>query len=184
MDQLTQEELRELREVIDRKIIYDNIMKYCRGLDRFDLDLLKGSYWPDATGNHGGVTASAYKFCEAAVKGKHRFRNMNHHVSNTAYEFIGNTQAKVETYFQIQCTWILEEGDRDYTHGGRYKELYEKRGSEWRVLHRVVVYDWCRDIPSTTNFERSGFTPNQANSGAIAPHDPIYQPWGPEAVSS
>jgi len=174
---LSDSELQEVRQMLDRRKIYDNVVRYCRGLDRFDLDLLKASYWPDALDNHGSFVGNAYEFCERAVAGRKRFRNMNHHVSNTQFEFISDTQAKVETYFLVLCTWITAEGDREYSNGGRYKDLYEKRGDEWRILRRVCVYDWCRDQPSMPNWERAAIPKTELNWGAFAPGDPIYGTW-------
>lgn len=177
MDQLAEHEVKALRRLIERAAIYDNVMRYCRGLDRFDIDLLKASYWPDATDNHGSFNGNAYEFCERSVAARHRFRNMNHHVGNTTYEFVGDNQAKVETYFLVQCTWILPDGDRHFMNGGRYKDLYEKRGSEWRILRRVCVFDWSQDAAAAPNWERSGTQLDALNTGRFSPDDPTYGPW-------
>ena len=44
MDQLSDDELIAVRESLDKQAIYDNVVKYCRGADRLELDLLKDSY--------------------------------------------------------------------------------------------------------------------------------------------
>ena len=37
-----------VRELKDRQEIYDCIMRYCRGIDRLDRDMLLSAYHPDA----------------------------------------------------------------------------------------------------------------------------------------
>jgi hypothetical protein len=29
--------------------------------------------------------------------------------------------------------------------GGRYLDLFEKRGGEWRIASRTMLYDWSQD---------------------------------------
>lgn len=41
-----------LQELLDRQAIYDVMMRYCRGVDRFDADLITSAYHPDARDDH------------------------------------------------------------------------------------------------------------------------------------
>ena len=49
MDQLSDDELDAVRESLDKQAIYENAVKYCRGADRLDIDLLKDAYWEDGS---------------------------------------------------------------------------------------------------------------------------------------
>ena len=51
-------------------------------------------------------------------------------------------RANVETHF-VAHHRLLEQGV-EYLLGGRYNDRFEKRGGVWKVLHRVVVFDWRR----------------------------------------
>lgn len=52
--------------------------------------------------------------------------------------------------------------------------MFEKRGEEWRVAERVVVYDWVEEQPVPTSSEQSRFGVRQP-IGAPFPDDPIYR---------
>lgn len=179
MAQLSSVELKAVRDLLDKQAIYENVVKYCRGIDRLDLDLLKDSYWEDGTDDHGGFVGNTHDFCEHAVATKGMFKSVNHHVSNTQIELLGH-QAKVETYF-IAAHVIPGSGsqeDRFWLLGGRYKDLYEKRAGQWKILHRVCLWDWNQDLVDQTNWEKFDFL-NGPNRGNFAPDDPIYGGWCP-----
>ena len=55
-----------------------------------------------------------------------------------------------------------------------YVDRFEKRGTEWRVAARVVVYDWVQPMgaaPAASEVERFGL---RAPIGARKPADPWY----------
>lgn len=166
-----------LKDMIEKQKIYENVVKYCRGLDRFDIDLLKDSYWPDATDDHGAWVGSGWGFCENTVAHKDLYKSCNHHIGNTQIELLGD-QAKVETYFICVIIWNNPDGKGhvDWFLGGRYKDLYERRNGEWKILRRVCLWDWNQEHPHLSNWGRGGFA-EDSNYGSPAPTDPIYQPW-------
>ena len=177
MDQLSDEELRAVRESLDKLAIHENVVKYCRGSDRLDVNLLKDSYWEDGTDDHGAFVGNSHDFCEFAVASKGMFKSVSHHVSNTQIELLGN-QAKVETYF-IAAHVIPgadSEEDRFWLLGGRYKDLYEKRAGQWKILHRVCLWDWNQYQASRSEWGKFGLA-DSANHGGFAPDDPIYGGW-------
>lgn len=179
MSDLTMDEIATLRQIIEKQAIYDNVVKYCRGLDRADIDLLKDSYWEDGTDDHGAYVGPAHGFCEMAVRNKAMFRSVNHHIGNTQIEFLSENQAKVETYFLCVLIWADPDGtgkDVDWFLGGRYRDLYEKRDGQWKILRRVCIWDWNQEHPHLSNWGR-GTIPADSNWGRLAPDDPIYQPW-------
>ena len=58
----------ELRQVIDRQQIYDCIVRYCSGVDRFDRDMVRGVYHDDAMDDHGAFVGTPDEFVEWAAK--------------------------------------------------------------------------------------------------------------------
>ena len=46
---------RALRVLLDKQEIHEVLMRYCRGIDRCDAELLHSVYHPDATDDHGTV---------------------------------------------------------------------------------------------------------------------------------
>jgi len=176
---LTGAEIARLREMIEREAIYDNIVKYCRGQDRADLELLKDSYWEDGTDDHGQYVGSAHGFCEMSIDTRDMFRSVNHHIGNTQIEFIGDNQAKAETYFICVLVWADPDRtgeDVDWFLAGRYRDLHEKRNGEWKILRRVCIWDWNQEHPHLSNWSRGGI-PDNSNWGKRSKDDPIYQAW-------
>lgn len=53
-------------------------------------------------------------------------------------------------------------------------QMIAERGGEWRILNRVIVFDWVEymPLPKGTEAERFGAMPP---IGAQYPHDPLYQ---------
>jgi hypothetical protein len=163
-----------LQTLLDREAIRECIFRYCRGVDRADEAALRSSYWPDATDRHGPWQGSASAFIDAALPKARASSRMIHHVGNLSIELRG-AQAAVETYF---LAWQRDRGadgsENETFLAGRYVDRFEKRGDEWRVAARVVVYDWMQDLgsaPSAPDAERFG--PRQP-IGAKHPGDAWY----------
>ena len=163
-----------LTEVLDREAIRDCIYRYCRGVDRADEAALRSSYWPDATDRHGPYSGSAEGFIEWAKSiWKTGPRNV-HHATNILIAFESPTTAAVETYFIAMQRGAGADGIvRQVVMSGRYCDLFEKRGAEWRVAQRTVVYDWVDPQAPQEGSDADRFGPRQP-IGAFFPDDPVY----------
>jgi hypothetical protein len=163
-----------LDDLLDREAIRESVFRYCRGIDRADEDALRASYWPDATDCHGAYRGSATGFIEAALPKLRQSSRMIHHVGNLSIELRGR-QAAVETYFLAWQRDRRTDGSEQETFlAGRYVDRFDKRGDEWRVAARVVVYDWVQpmgDAPKASEVERFGA---RTPIGARKPDDPWY----------
>jgi hypothetical protein len=163
-----------LNELLAREAIRESVFRYCRGIDRADEDALRASYWPDATDCHGAWRGSATGFIEAALPKLRAAGRMIHFVGNLSIELRGS-QAAVETYFLAWQRDRRADGVEQETFlAGRYVDRFEKRGDEWRVAARIVVYDWVQpmgDAPSASEVERFGA---RTPIGARKPDDPWY----------
>jgi hypothetical protein len=167
-------DIAKLQELIDREAIRDCLYRYCRGIDRADEEALRSAYWPDAHDRHGAYVGSALGFIEMAREVfKSAPRNI-HQVSNILIEFAGPSAAAVETYFTA-----LQRGPD--AHGvvrqvllcGRYCDRFEKRGDEWRVADRTVVYDWIEEQQAPDKSETERFGARQPIGGP-KPEDAVY----------
>lgn len=163
-----------LQSLLDREAIRECVFGYCRGIDRCDEALLRAAYWPDATDCHGAWQGSAAGFIDAALPKLREGGRMIHHVGNLSIELRG-ARAAVETYF---LAWQRDRrpdgGEHETFLAGRYVDRFEKRGGEWRVAARVVVYDWVQPLgaaPAAPEAERFG---PRRPIGARKPDDPWY----------
>lgn len=166
----------KLTELMDREAIRDCIYRYCRGIDRADEASLRSSYWPDAEDQHGALASgSVENFIQIVLKIFRSGPRNIHQVSNILIEFDGPNRAAVESYF----TALQRASDKNGVVQqmllcGRYCDVFEKRGDEWRVINRVVVYDWVDDQPAPSASEAERFGPRQP-IGAQYPHDQVYK---------
>ncbi len=137
----------QLRELLDKDAIRDCLFRYCRGIDRANESDLRSAYWPDGTDDHGPYKGSAEGFVDWAMATLPHVKNSVHQVNNILIELDG-VDAKVETYFSAYQQQPNTEGvfvDLDMK--GRYLDQFQKRGDEWRILHRVVVFDRVKSTP-------------------------------------
>ena len=134
-----------LQELFDRQDIRDQLLRYSRGCDRFDAELINSVYWPDALDEHGPVgTVPGAQAGELLIRWmRDSCKVAQHFLCSSLIEIEGDT-AFVETYF---LNFLLVDRDgRDVTRsfGGRYIDRFERRGGIWRIAHRVCVHDWSR----------------------------------------
>lgn len=163
----------QMQELYDKQMLHDNMMQYIRGVDRQDLELMKSTYWSDSTDEHGYFVGGGLEWCEEATKWKHLIHNCNHHVSNVYCE-IEKNRAKRESMFLL----VVNFKDPAVSHftGGRYRDLCEKRGNEWKILRRSVVWDWSEKRPTQPGWELVN-QPDITHWGSMYPDDPIYKDW-------
>lgn len=166
--------LDQVSELLDREAIRDCLYRYCRGIDRADEAALRSAYWPDGTDQHGPYNGSASGFVDWAIKAlRHAERNI-HQIHNILIEF-KTGGAQVESYFsafqrQPDASGKMVELDMK----GRYLDWFVKREGEWRILNRVVVFDWVVSTPAPADSEEVRFgalTP----IGQNYPNDLIYK---------
>lgn len=161
--EVSTEHLLKLQALVDKDEIRDQLMRYSRGVDRFDAQLIDSVYWPDAWDEHGPAGTLRGADCSRVLIGRMRanYKVQQHCLCNILIELKGDT-AYVESYFLNFL--VIDRNGRDVTRsfGGRYIDRFERRNGEWRIAHRVMVHDWSRldEVveqwqPGTSNFIQS-----------------------------
>jgi hypothetical protein len=135
-----------IQDLIDRQAIFDCLKRLARGMDRHDVDLMRGSYHPDGYDDHGTFSGNAYEAIDwlngsEARPGAHEaFFCTQHHLGNHLAEIDGDT-AHSETYYVF--TGRRRDDGTLVTAGGRYLDRLERRGDGvWRIAVRRVTMDW------------------------------------------
>lgn len=129
--------------LLDRREIEDVILRYCRGIDRLDLELVRSCYWPDATDSHGGFSGTRDEFVAWVEKLLARFESTSHFLGNLLVELAGEA-AVAESYAIAFHRSPEPKASLNLMIGVRYVDRFEKRGSEWRIARRVCVTEWSR----------------------------------------
>ena len=156
-----------LRLIEDRQAIHDVIVRYCRGVDRSDPDLVMAAFHDDAIDNHFGVILpfrEAIGTLKAARSGggsPSKTTSM-HNICNVLIEVDGDI-ARCESYVIVIVRIPQDGGAIDWMHAGRYVDRFERRNGEWRIAYRTVVYDLERfdEVVPAARWTFAGSLPRQ-----------------------
>jgi len=135
----------ELTALIERERIRACIVRLARGEDRRDAALITASYWPDSTTDYGVFAGSFDKYLEWVIPGSPAIPVTQHILGQSMIELAGDT-ARVETHVTSYHRVNMGTEERDTVIGGRYLDRLEKRGGEWRIAERTMLYDWFQDF--------------------------------------
>jgi hypothetical protein len=144
MDRL-ETRLVQLQQTVDelsaREAIRDVLYRYARGVDRADVALLKSCYHPEAVDAHWTFIGNGHEFAEEILK-PHQMGQLpllKHFITNILIELDGG-RAFVESSFVCMVDLDLEEGARAHLEShGRYVDVFECRGGDWKILSRLLV---------------------------------------------
>jgi hypothetical protein len=131
-----------LRILADEREIRRVVLRYCRGVDRGDVDLIRSCYHPGSTDAHGNYRGDGQAFADYVVPVlEQRYAVTTHAVHDSLIDLAG-ASAHVETYFVAYHLSVepIEQAHL-YVFGGRYVDRFERR-SDWRIADRVVIRDW------------------------------------------
>jgi hypothetical protein len=121
--------------------------RYCRGVDRLDPEVMRSAYWPEAIDDHGVFVGNAWEFVDHCMVGHRRWKGTMHCIFNHHIEFDDPDHARGEIY---NVTYLFgAQADDVATWYGRYLDHYERRGDEWRIIHRVCVHEADRSEATT-----------------------------------
>ena len=141
-DRMTNEELvRTVTILQDRQAIHDCLMRYSRGVDRLDRELLLSVYHEDAIDDHGVFVGNPRQFADWVVA-MHTKTHLSHQhcIFNTSVDLQGDT-AHVESYYMF--VGLNRTGTPLAMSGGRYLDRFEKRNGRWAIAARLCVRDWA-----------------------------------------
>jgi hypothetical protein len=141
MDTIT----KELRGLLEREQIRDCIARLARGEDRRNAQLISACYWPDSTSDYGVFSGTFDEYLAWVVPGSPAIPVTQHVLGQSVIELQGEA-ARAET--QVISYHRVKTGteERDTIIGGRYLDRMEKRGGEWRIAQRTMLYDWFQDF--------------------------------------
>jgi hypothetical protein len=96
-----------------------------------------------------------------------------HQIHNILIEFRPGGAA-VESYFSAFQRQRGPNGQmQQWDMKGRYLDWFVKRSGEWRILDRVVVFDWTEEMPLPPGTEAERFG-SRTPIGSAYPDDPVY----------
>lgn len=155
---------REVRYLRDRLDIQDVIFRYCRGVDRFDIDLIKSAYHADAMDDRGAFVGHPPEYIKWLMPILEHAGGTSHNVSNISCEIDGDT-AHADSYV-VTFVW-KKDGTSVLLGGARYIDRLERRNGKWAIAHREAVMDFTFSADTTP-------LPPGALVGSRGPDDRSY----------
>lgn len=153
------------------------VLRYCRGIDRLDLDLVRSCYHPDATDEHGTFRGSVDEYLAWVERLLVRYDATFHLVGNHLVEVDGDV-ARSEAYGVAHHRSEDPDPRRNLTVGFRFLDRFERRDGTWRIARRVATTEWVTAVPPELRWP----LPAGGAEGRRGPEDPLYglvQGWGP-----
>jgi hypothetical protein len=161
-------------ELRNREAIRDSLYRYCIGVDRRDRSMLQSVYWPEATEDRGGdFKGDIGQFIDWMLERTAPLKRTHHFLGNIFIRIDGN-RATAESYLHGYHRMENDEGLFDEFLAGRYHDVFEKRGNEWRVLARRFIFDWFRVVEGQDQEDR-GYHGRGYAPGRRKPQDPFYR---------
>lgn len=160
----------------DEQAIRTVLLRYCRGIDRIDLDLVRDCYHPDAVDDHGAFRGGVDEFLAWIGRLLPRYGVTTHTLANMLVEGhpTRTDVARVETYGVAEHQTPGGPPELNLTIAFRYLDRFERRDGEWRVADRVCTTEWVRVNDPATIFPVDERFPR----GARGDHtDPVFRPW-------
>lgn len=159
----------QIAEMIAEREIRNTLLRYMRGADRKDFELMASVYHEDAVEDHGPLQGNPRDLIEWVRERHKTIEQAMHIVGNCLVEFDGD-RAYAETYCIIvqherTGTKRMATGEPALTRtvmGVRYVDRFEDRGSGWKIAHRILVTEWIEESigqiefgPAWTKAQRS-----------------------------
>jgi hypothetical protein len=162
---------RSLEDLMAEAEIRDVHLRFCRGVDRTDFELLRTCFHPDAVIDFGFFEGDVDRFIELSGQSVRAYTGTTHVTGNQQVEVNGGW-AWAEHYTHATHRIAADENgpERDYVTSMRYIDVMERRDGRWAIARRALVLDWSRTDP----VQRFGTEP-KTRSGERNPRDISYE---------
>lgn len=137
-----------LRELIDRQDIWSLLLRYARGLDRLDTDMVRSCYWDDAIDDHHMFVGSPDAFIDWATTHTRKTSVEQHHIVTNHMCEIDGDDAHAETYYTFISANIAPPHLLSI---GRYIDHFQRRDGVWKMANRVTVIEKTFDLHENAN---------------------------------
>jgi hypothetical protein len=163
-----------LQELLDKEAIRQAVLRYCRGVDRADEELLASAYHSDAVDYHGATPFHGAGIAPGILELVSKSRVSLHQITNQFIHVHGPDAGAAETYFTAWQSLEHEGVERMLVAIGRYVDRFERRSGEWRIAHRVVIVEHTQLLPAEGVFPAS-----RPGLGRRDADDPSYEALAP-----
>ncbi|MDT3445771.1 MULTISPECIES: nuclear transport factor 2 family protein [unclassified Pseudofrankia] len=136
-----------VQQLLDKQAIREATLRYCRGVDRADPELISSAYHPDAVDEHGEARFTGETVGQGIADLASSARVSSNQLTNQLITLHGDGTAACETYYTVWRTVEVAGEEGVLVAAGRYLDRFERRAGEWRIAHRLVVVDLTHLLP-------------------------------------
>jgi hypothetical protein len=134
-----------LAQLLDRQDILDCLIRFSRGMDRFDRDIFLSAFHPDAIIAAGEFVGGPVALYDWARQLHDRGQSATHHnLLNHSCDIDGDA-AHTETYYLFVGR---NRDDSNWIAGGRYIDRLERRDGSWKIALRTNAIEWSGLVPT------------------------------------
>jgi hypothetical protein len=140
----------KLSILVAKDEIRDVLMRYCRGIDRCDPDLVAACYHPGPIDNHGSFQGPADEFARRAVEYSRILCESTYFCLSNAIIEVDGDAARSESYYhsaKVLTERTPEGAVQVRLSGVRNLDKFEKRDGEWRIVKRQLIGEWGINTP-------------------------------------
>jgi len=181
----------ELRLLLDKQALGELLIRYARGIDRWDRELVLACFHPDAFVHYNTYQGNAIEFYEALWErtegrggGQSGIPLGQHVVTNALFEVRGDV-AYGESYLEARRSGLgsRRAGGESGPTGpgfpieriGRFIDRYERRNGEWRFASRRVAMEWMPEEVEGSDAMPGGYKLENFAPTRTDRSDPSYE---------
>ena len=163
--------------LLDKQEIEEVVLRYARGIDRRDFDLVRSCYHPDARDHHGSFSGGVDAYIAWVDRLTARYRWSMHLLGNVLIDLAEpGPQAAVDVAACETTGVSLHRSDDpkpalNLATGFRYLDRFERREGVWKIAERTAIGEWSMPIPADAWWE----IPEDHLSGRRDAGDALYR---------
>jgi hypothetical protein len=127
-----------------REDVGDVVLRYARGVDRRDWELVRACFADEAMVEGSRFSGPIDEYLAILRPGVEAFPTTMHFMGNQLAEIDGD-RASTETYAIAHHFADAEGRDERIVMGVRYLDDLERRDGRWVIVHRRAISDWIRE---------------------------------------
>lgn len=158
-----------LRVLADRQAITDLIHRYCRSVDRLDIELGHSVWHADGVADYGTVYQGDGRGVIDFICAQHRHTlHHTHQIGNILIELDGD-RAGSESY--VTAALRVRRGSQLLHMGvwGRYVDRWSRREGRWGLERRIAIrdFDEVREVTAMNEHDIGRRDPSDPSYGAL-----------------
>jgi hypothetical protein len=161
----------DIRELIDRQRIWECLLRYTRGMDRLDRDLVLSAYHPGGKEDHGALIAPAEQFVDIVLEHHRAGEIVTQHIMNNHGCEIDGDVAHAETYVTCYSVTLDNKASLSF---GRFADRLEKRDGRSGITDRVSLRTGASELSDYRGADGHVLLPESLGESRRDRRDPSY----------